>query len=634
MLIVIAGFPSAFVGILFTGALLIEVIFSLDGLGLLGFEAAINRDYPVMFGDALLLHPARPACMKLVGDLTYVARRPAHRLREPGGLSRDAGSYRDSERHARRRSIDAALANFRANRRGFWSLWIFVALFLVTPVRRASSPTTGRCSSAYDGAFYFPVVRSYPETDLRRLLRDRGGLHRPGGARADRRRRAGCSGRRSPSATTPIVHDLPTPAPSPPTWRNWLGTDDQARDVAARLIYGFRISVLFGLTLTMLSSVVGIAAGAVQGYFGGWIDLLFQRFIEIWSGLPTLYLLIILASVVTPSFWWLLGLLLLFQLDEAGRRGARRVPARPQLRLRARRARARGARRRASCSATCCPTRWWRRSPSCRSSPAAPWSRLTALDFLGFGLPPGSPSLGELLNQGKDNLQAPWLGAHRLLRDRRHAVAAGLRRRGGARRLRSAQDLRRSAGRGGARPPASDAARGGQRRRDGADALLEVDDLRVRFGTRRGARSTRCAASRSRSRRGETVALVGESGSGKSVTALSILQLLPYPAGAPSVGQHPLRATASSSARRRACSRTIRGDRIAMIFQEPMTSLNPLHTVERQIERDACMLHKRMSATAARRRARSSCSSWSASRTRSSAWPRIRTSSRAGSASG
>ena len=109
-----------------------------------------------------------------------------------------------------------------------------------------------------------------------------------------------------------INYALTVPAPAPPSRENWLGTDDQGRDLLARLIYGFRISVLFGLTLTILSSIVGIAAGAVQGYWGGWVDLLFQRGIEIWSGLPVLYLLIILASLVEPTFWWLLGLMLLF----------------------------------------------------------------------------------------------------------------------------------------------------------------------------------------------------------------------------------------------------------------------------------------------------------------------------------
>ena len=142
---------------------------------------------------------------------------------------------------------------------------------------------------------------------------------------------------------------------------NWLGTDDQARDVLARVIYGFRISVLFGLILTLGSAVIGVSAGAMQGYFGGWTDLLFQRFIEIWSSIPVLYLLLIVAAVLPPGFFILLGLMLLFSWVALRRRGARGIPARPQFRICQRRARARRAPTAPSCSGTCCPTRWWRR---------------------------------------------------------------------------------------------------------------------------------------------------------------------------------------------------------------------------------------------------------------------------------
>ena len=195
-----------------------------------------------------------------------------------------------------------------------------------------------------------------------------------------------------------------------PTAVNWLGTDDQGRDVLARLIYGFRISVLFGLTLTLFSSIIGVAAGAVQGYFGGWTDLLFQRFIEIWSGLPVLYLLIILASIVAPNFWWLLGHHAAVLLDVAGRSWCA-----PNSCARA-------------ISTMCAPRARWASAnrvimlrhvlPNAMVATLTflPFilngsiTTLTSLDFLGFGLPPGSPSLGELLAQGKSNLQAPWLG--------------------------------------------------------------------------------------------------------------------------------------------------------------------------------------------------------------------------------
>ena len=206
-----------------------------------------------------------------------------------------------------------------------------------------------------------------------------------------------------------IIRDLGRPAPSPPSARNWLGTDDQARDVCARLIYGFRISVLFGLVLTVLSSIVGVAAGLMQGFFGGWVDLAMQRFIEIWSGLPTLFLLIILSSIVVPNFWWLLVLMLLVSwtaLVDLVR--AETLRARNFDFVRA--ARALGAGN--------FVIMWRHVLPNALISTLTfmPFiligsvTTLTALDFLGFGLPPGSASLGELLSQGKNNLTAPWLG--------------------------------------------------------------------------------------------------------------------------------------------------------------------------------------------------------------------------------
>ena len=225
------------------------------------------------------------------------------------------------------------LRTFKANRRGYWSLWIFSALFLVTLFAEVVSndkPLLVR----YDGEFYFPILHAYPETvfdgffeteadysdaEVRELIEAKGWILWP----------------LIPFSFDTVCYDLPTPAPSPPTARHWLGTDDQARDVVARLIYGFRISVLFGLALTVFSSVIGIAAGAVQGYFGGRIDLIFQRFIEIWSSLPTLYLLIILASVVDAGILVVARSSLALHLDTARARGARRVPAHAKFRLRA-----------------------------------------------------------------------------------------------------------------------------------------------------------------------------------------------------------------------------------------------------------------------------------------------------------
>jgi microcin C transport system permease protein len=299
------------------------------------------------------------------------------------------------------------LRNFRANRRGFWSLWIFLALFGVSlgaDVIANDRPLLVR----YDGRFYVPVLRAYPETAFGgvfptetvyrdpaviQLIRAKGWMIWPP----------------IPFRYDTINYDLPVPAPAPPPPANWLGTDDQGRDLLARLLYGFRISVLFGLTLTILSSIVGILAGAVQGYFGGWVDLSFQRFIEIWSGLPVLYLLIILASVVEPNFWWLLGLMLLFSwMALVGVVRAEFLRARNFDYVRA--ARALGVRSGVIIVRHVLPNAMVAALTFLPFILNGSITTLTSLDFLGFGLPPGSPSLGEILAQGKANLQAPWIG--------------------------------------------------------------------------------------------------------------------------------------------------------------------------------------------------------------------------------
>jgi microcin C transport system permease protein len=205
-----------------------------------------------------------------------------------------------------------------------------------------------------------------------------------------------------------VAWDVTEAVPSPPDLHHWLGTDDQARDVLARTIYGFRISVLFGFTLTVVSAVVGVAAGAVQGYFGGWVDLLFQRFIEVWSSIPILYVLIILASVIEPSFWWLLGIMLLFQwMGFVGVVRAEFLRARNFDYVRA--ARALGASDRVVMFRHVLPNAMVATLTFLPFILAGSVTALTGLDFLGIGLPPGSASLGELLAQGKANLQAPWL---------------------------------------------------------------------------------------------------------------------------------------------------------------------------------------------------------------------------------
>ncbi len=212
-----------------------------------------------------------------------------------------------------------------------------------------------------------------------------------------------------PFSYATMVKNLPRPAPSPPSWTNLLGTDDEARDVLARVIYGFRISVLFGFSLTLISSAIGIAAGAVQGFYGGLTDLLFQRFIEMWSGMPQLYLLIILSSVIEPGFWILLGFLLLFSwMALTGLVRAEFLRGRNLDYVRA--AKALGVSDLAVMWRHILPNAMVATLTFLPFTLSSSVTILASLDFLGFGLPPGSPSLGELVSQGKNNLQAPWLG--------------------------------------------------------------------------------------------------------------------------------------------------------------------------------------------------------------------------------
>lgn len=297
--------------------------------------------------------------------------------------------------------------SFKANRRGLWSLRIFLLMFLVTLCAEFianDKPLILR----YDGSLYAPVFFNYPETAfggdfeteadyrdpyVKKLIEDKGWILWPP----------------IKYSYNTINLDLTVSAPAPPSGENWLGTDDQGRDVLARLIYGFRISVLFGLSLTIFSSLIGIAAGAVQGYFGGWTDLLFQRFIEIWTSVPSLYLLIIIASVIEPGFWILLGILLLFSwVSLVGVVRAEFLRARNFEYVLA--ARALGVGTFTLMYRHLLPNAMVATLTFLPFLLNASITTLTSLDFLGFGLPPGSPSLGELLAQGKANLQAPWLG--------------------------------------------------------------------------------------------------------------------------------------------------------------------------------------------------------------------------------
>jgi microcin C transport system permease protein len=299
------------------------------------------------------------------------------------------------------------IENFKANRRGYWSFWIFLVLFVLSlgaELVANDRPLLVR----YDGGFYFPAVRFYPETTF-------GGDFE---AEADYRdpyiidkieKNGWIVWPPIPYSYNTHIANLPGPAPTPPSAKNWLGTDDQARDVLARIIYGFRISVLFGLVLTILSSLIGVVAGALQGYFGGLVDLLGQRAIEIWGGLPTLYILIILASVIPPTFWILLGLMLLFSWTSlVGVVRAEFLRARNHEYVKA--ARALGVSNGTIMFRHLLPNAMVATLTFLPFITSASVVTLTSLDFLGLGLPPGSPSLGEMLKQGKDNLQAPWLG--------------------------------------------------------------------------------------------------------------------------------------------------------------------------------------------------------------------------------
>jgi len=300
------------------------------------------------------------------------------------------------------------LANFRANRRGWWSLWVFAALFvfcLFAEFIANDRPLVVRV----DDRTLFPVLTDYAESDIiPDGLPTEADWYDPTFRQEVESRGGWTVWPLIPYAYNTVVRDLDRPSPAPPSARNWLGTDDQSRDVLARVIYGFRVSVLFGFTLTIASSIIGIAAGAVQGFYGGLTDLLFQRFMEIWSGLPELYLLIILASIVQPSFWILLGFLLLFSwMGLTGVVRAEFLRGRNLDYVRA--ARALGVSDARLMSRHILPNAMVATLTFLPFILSGSVVVLTSLDFLGFGLPPGSPSLGELVAQGKNNLQAPWL---------------------------------------------------------------------------------------------------------------------------------------------------------------------------------------------------------------------------------
>ena len=299
------------------------------------------------------------------------------------------------------------LKNFRANKRGFYSTMIFSLLFLVS-IFAEFIANDKPILVVFNGHIHFPVFEKLPETYYGGEFETEADYKDP--FVKDLINEQGFS-------VMPLIeysydtinYDLTVPSPSPPSFENLLGTDDQGRDVLARLIYGFRISVFFGLILTILSSIIGIFAGGIQGFYGGKIDLFGQRFIEIWSGLPVLYLLIIISSFIEPSFWILLFIMLLFSwMSLEGVVRAEFLRARNFEYVKA--AKALGVRNFKLMFKHVLPNAMVATLTLMPFILSGSIATLTSLDFLGFGLPPGSPSLGEMVAQGKANLQAPWLG--------------------------------------------------------------------------------------------------------------------------------------------------------------------------------------------------------------------------------
>jgi len=300
------------------------------------------------------------------------------------------------------------LRAFKSNRRGYYSFILFTTLFLITLFAEFIANDKPFLVK-YDGAYYTPIFKMYTEKQFGGEFETEADYRDPEVKRLIEEKGGWMVWPLVPYSYRTIKLDLPVPAPAPPSWENWLGTDDQGRDVLARVIYGFRISVLFGLILTVFSAFVGVTAGAIQGFFGGWTDLFFQRFIEILGSLPRLYILLILSAILAPSFWTLLAIMLVFEWTAfVGPVRAEFLRGRNFEYVRA--ARALGLTNRQIMYKHILP------NAMVATVTFAPFildgaiAALTALDYLGFGLPPGSPSLGELLQQGKQNLQAPWLG--------------------------------------------------------------------------------------------------------------------------------------------------------------------------------------------------------------------------------
>ncbi|MCY3859533.1 MAG: ABC transporter permease [Gammaproteobacteria bacterium] len=299
-------------------------------------------------------------------------------------------------------------ANFKANKRGYWSLWIIGTLVfasLFAEVIANDKPIILK----YKGNFYIPMIFEYPETEFGGVFETEAHYASPVVQDLVEKGNGWMLWPPIPFSHDTIDRHTEGTVPAAPSKRHWLGTDDVARDVTARLIYGFRLSVLFGLALTLITSVIGITVGSSQGYFGGLVDLIGQRVVEVWSGLPTLFVIIVLASIFEPNPFILLSLLVMFnwmalvavvRAEFLRTRNFEYVNA----------ARALGERDLKIMFKYVLPNAMVATLTFLPFILNGSITTLTSLDFLGFGLPAGYPSLGELLAQGKANLHAPWLG--------------------------------------------------------------------------------------------------------------------------------------------------------------------------------------------------------------------------------
>lgn len=450
---------------------------------------------------------------------------------------------------------------FKQNKRAFWALWVFLFIFvasLFAEVIANDKPLIVK----YKGNFYFPILTAYTDTFFGGDLPTEADYKDPFTVAQINQNGWMIMPPVAFSYDT-IQYELTEPAPAPPSRQNWLGTDDLARDLLARLIYGIRTSLLFGLILTFFSSLIGILFGSVQGYFAGKVDLIFQRVLEIWGSLPQLFILIIVSSLLLPSFGTLLVVLLLFswtslvgvvRAEFLRVRNFDYVKAAKALGVSDKRIMLRHILPNALVSALTF-------IPFILSGAVV---ALTALDFLGFGLPPGEPSLGELVRQGKENLNAPWIGLSAfvvlsVLLSCLIFVGEG---------IRDAFDPRkeiRHHEKATITPLASVPSK----------QVLSVQNLSISFAGKEVVHGVSFQIEK-----GQTVALVGSSGSGKSVTALSILGILQNASVKGSIQLNGQELVGLSERE----MRSIRGRKIGLVFQEPMTSLNPLHRVGNQVK--------------------------------------------------